>query len=45
VLTALSELIEVIEYDTETRQAVIRYRLDTGVKMASPRGFEPLSPA
>jgi DNA invertase Pin-like site-specific DNA recombinase len=35
---ALSELIERIEYDSTTRSAVIRYRLDTGVKVASPRG-------
>ena len=34
---ALSDLVERIEYDPETRQAVIRYRL-TGVMMASPRG-------
>jgi hypothetical protein len=39
VRAALSELIEVIKYDTGTRQAVIRYRPDTGVKMASPREF------
>ena len=32
----LAELIERIEYDVETRQAAIHYRL-TGVKMASPR--------
>lgn len=35
---ALAELIERIEYDPATRSAVIRYRLDTGIDVASPRG-------
>lgn len=34
----LAALIERIEYDAETRKAVIHYRL-TGVNVASPRGF------
>jgi len=38
VRTALSDLVDVIEYDADQRLAEIRYRLDTGVKMASPRG-------
>lgn len=37
VRNTLAELIERIEYDPETRQAVIYYRL-TGVGVASPRG-------
>ena len=40
---ALSDLVERIEYDSENRQAVIRYRL-TGVIVASPRRFELRSP-
>jgi chromosome segregation ATPase len=41
---ALSELIERIEYDPANRSAVIRYRLDTGIREASPRGshFAPV---
>lgn len=34
---ALAKLIERIEFDPVTREATIHYRLDTGVKMASPR--------
>ena len=30
-------LIQQVELDLETRQFVLRYRLATGVKMASPR--------
>ena len=41
---ALTQLIERIEFDPEYRQSVIHYRLDTGVKLASPRGFEPRLP-
>lgn len=36
--TALAGLIERVEYDPDTRRAAICYRLDTGVKLASPRG-------
>jgi DNA invertase Pin-like site-specific DNA recombinase len=36
--TALAQLIERVEYDPDARSALIRYRLDTGVKLASPRG-------
>jgi hypothetical protein len=36
--TALADLLEKVEYDPETRSAVIRYRLQSGVKLASPRG-------
>ena len=35
--SALSDLIERVEYDPEARSATIHYALQTGVKMASPR--------
>ena len=41
----LVSLVERIELDPKTRQFNIRYRLpvtDTGVKVATPRGIEPL---
>ena len=36
--TALADLLEKVEYDPETRSAVVHYRLQSGVKLASPRG-------
>jgi hypothetical protein len=41
----LTALVERIELDPKTRDFTIRYRLPvTGVKVASPRGFEPRLP-
>jgi DNA invertase Pin-like site-specific DNA recombinase len=37
---ALSGLLEKVEYDPETRSAIIHYRLQSGVKLASPRGCD-----
>jgi hypothetical protein len=39
----LADLIERVVFDPDTRVAEIRYRLDTGVRMASPRG-RPVAP-
>jgi site-specific DNA recombinase len=40
----LTTLVQRIELDPATRAFTIRYRLPTGVKVASPRGFEPRLP-
>ena len=41
----LTALVERVELDPKTRNFAIRYRLPVpGVKVASPRGFEPLLP-
>jgi hypothetical protein len=41
----LTSLVERIELDPKTRDFTIKYRLPvTGVKVASPRGFEPRLP-
>ena len=45
IKAALSGLIEKIELDPVSEKCVIHCRIsapDTGVKLASPRGFEPL---
>jgi hypothetical protein len=42
----LCTLLERVELDPKTRELTLRYRLQvkTGVKLASPRGFEPRLP-
>jgi hypothetical protein len=41
----LTALVERVELDPKTRNFAIRYRLPvTGVKVATPRGFEPRLP-
>ena len=45
VRAALSDLVSRIVLDVRTRQAEIGYRIYGGIKMALPRGFEPLLPA
>ena len=43
----LHTLVDRVELDPRTRELTLRYRLPvrpTGVKLASPRGFEPRLP-
>ena len=43
----LHTLVDRVELDPKTRELTLRYRLNvmpTGVKVASPRGFEPRLP-
>ncbi len=38
------ELLERVEFDPETRSCDVHYRVGVRDKVASPTGFEPVSP-
>ncbi|MBV5310812.1 recombinase family protein [Chromatium okenii] len=39
--TALAQLVDRVEYDLDHREAIIYYCIQTGIKMALPRGTRP----